>query len=156
MSEQISLSELKERKEKAEARANKAQDLAKELSEKIEALDSAHAPARMEFLENGIAKILKECGWTMGELIEKIGGEAKPTGSKKTKRVSHPSPTLVNPNNPSQTCKSKGRQPEWSTALKAQGTYRLSTHVRDSIPHLDEENANINRAWLSRDAFNKS
>jgi DNA-binding protein H-NS len=123
MSEQISLSELKERKEKAEARANKAQDLAKELAEKIEALDSA---------------------------------QAKPTGSKKTKRVSHPSPTLVNPNNPSQTCKSKGRQPEWSTALKAQGSYSLSAHVRESIQHLDEENARINRAWLSRDAFKKS
>ena len=70
-------------------------------------------------------------------------------GSKK-KRVSSPSPRVVNPNNPRQSRKIKGKQPEWRTAIKQRSDYSLWNHVKDSLQHLDEEGRRINNEWLNK------
>ena len=68
----------------------------------------------------------------------------------KGKRVSSPSPIVVNPNNPSQRCKTKGKQPDWRKAMKAKSDYNVWDHVKNSLKHLDEEERKINNAWLDK------
>ena len=70
-------------------------------------------------------------------------------GSNK-KRVSSPSPIVVNPNNPSQRTKTKGKQPDWRKAMKAKSDYNVWDHVKNSLKHLDEEERKINNAWLDK------
>jgi len=150
------LREAKVKLEKANTRKQKANQEVESLEETIKELDSACDPARELFIKEGVDNILRQCGWTKGELIKALGGtisEAAKIVKEKGKRVSSPSPTLVNPSDPSQTCKIKGKQPEWRKALMREAIdYRLWNHVKDSLQHLDEENRKINNDWLNKNA----
>lgn len=101
-----------------------------------------------ETLDKVIA-IVEETGEDLEYFIDCLKEHAS-TKKKKGKRASSPSPTLVNPNDTSQTCKIKGKQPQWRKDLKAGSDYKLSDHVKKSIAHLNEDDAKINEAWLSK------
>ncbi|MDA7652520.1 H-NS histone family protein [Akkermansiaceae bacterium] len=119
-------------------------DLMRQLEEKAAEDTSLYNEA----LDKVLA-IADETGNKLEDFIRDLKDHAS-TKKKKGKRASSPSPTLVNPNDPSQTCKIKGKQPQWRKALKAGSDYQLSDHVKKSIPHLNEDDAKINEAWLSK------
>ncbi|MCH1420601.1 MAG: hypothetical protein L7W40_09890, partial [Akkermansiaceae bacterium] len=101
-----------------------------------------------ETLDKVIA-IVEETGEDLEYFIDCLKAHAS---EKKTKgkRSSSPSPTLVNLDDTSQTCKIKGKQPEWRKAMKAKSDYNVWDHVKDSLKHLDEEERKINNAWLDK------
>jgi hypothetical protein len=101
-----------------------------------------------ETLDKVIA-IVEETGEDLQFFIDCLKERASEK-KKKGKRASSPSPTLVNLDDTSQTCKIMGRQPEWRKVMKAKSDYKLSDHVRKSIAHLNEDDAKINEAWLSK------
>jgi len=101
-----------------------------------------------EALDKVIA-IVEETGEDLEYFIDCLKERAS-TKNKKGKRVSSPSPIVVNPNNPSQRTKTKGKQPDWRKAMKAKSDYNVWDHVKNSLKHLDEEERKINNAWLDK------
>ena len=101
-----------------------------------------------ETLDKVIA-IVEETGEDLQFFIDCLKERASEK-KKKGKRASSPSPTLVNLDDTSQTCKIRGRQPEWRKAMKAKSDYNVWDHVKNSLKHLDEEERKINNAWLDK------
>jgi|TARA_R110002167_G_C12427297_1_gene629485 DNA-binding protein H-NS len=122
-----------------------------ERSELLEALQTKKAEDQKAYAAtlHKVLEIIRDTGTDLDLFLSDLKS-ASQKSSKKGKRVSSPSPTLVNPNDTSQTCKIKGKQPEWRKALKERSDYRLWDHVKDSLRHLDEENCKINTEWLNK------
>ena len=74
MSGDPTLSALKEKLEKIEARNEKLNQEAESVREVIEKKDDAFKPLREQHLEVGVTKILEELGWTKTEYIKALGG----------------------------------------------------------------------------------
>jgi hypothetical protein len=74
MSKKESLSKLKAKLDRVEAREEKLAEQSNVLREQIEELDAAYIPVREKFIKEGAAKIQEECGWTKEELINALGG----------------------------------------------------------------------------------
>ena len=130
----------------------------------IEKLSIAEREKFLEELQTKKAEDQKAYAATLHKVLEMIRGTGKDLdlflgdlksaaqkSSKKGKRVSSPSPILVNPNDTSQRCKIKGTQPEWRKDLMREAIdYRLWDHVKNSLQHLDEEGHRINTEWLDK------
>lgn len=84
MSDKAILTGLKEQLERARTRISKDKQAVESFVKQIEEQDAAHIPAREKFLNEGLPKLLEECGWTKPELITNLGGTVNPKTQKKS------------------------------------------------------------------------